>query len=132
MFGSQQRLTGDGFEGCSFGPTLRQLSLNGLDLSRSIWSRGTFAALPSLHRLAVTGSSGERSFSIGGDVLTPLSLLEELDVSRSGLHMLPVLTRSAGGVLRSINVQGNPLDVVVDNPFANMFQLMDVLTDPGK
>lgn len=89
VFGQVKDLAVDGFRECSFADSLRRLELRGLDLSSSIWNRDTFAGLQRLSALVVTGSSGARAFDIAGDVLTPLLMLQELDVSDGGLQVLP-------------------------------------------
>jgi len=92
----------------------------------------TFGALTSLRTLIVRESPGNTSFAIAGDFLTPLQLLTSATLENDGIRSLPLLSRSAGGVLESISLAGNPLDLVVENPFANLFKLVTVTVDLGK
>lgn len=129
LFGQPEDLVPNGFRGCSFHQSLLSLTLQGLDLRRSIWSSQTFAGLTGLEELSVTGSAGNASFAISGDVFTPLLLLRKADLSGNGVRQLPGLSRSAVGALETLVLSGNPLEIVVSNPFANMFKLAEVTVD---
>lgn len=132
VFGQELDLATGGFRGCSFADSIRSMHLHGLDLRSSEWTADTFAGLAGIEVLKVTSSSGQRSFSIAGDFLTPLVDLHTLDLAGNGIDTLPQLTKSPAGVLRSIDLRANPLDVVVANPFENLFRLESVHVDLQK
>jgi len=64
-----------------------------------------------------------------GDVLTPLSKLQGLDLSNNNISYLPQLSWASNVATHTIDLRGNPLDAVDETPFANLFILTNVLVD---